>query len=146
MIFYHFNEYTPDDLTADFIKTTGSVFVFGSNNLGQHMGGAARFAHDELGAQWGVGRGVTSDNSYAIATLETPNSLGRPEKISKRDIRHQFYELVVHAQKHPDRKFFVTKIGLGIAGFTLDEIAYAFTGVNIPENVIIPWEIATYSE
>lgn len=146
MIFYHYDEYTPEDLTADFLKSTGSVFVFGSNEQGLHMGGAAKFAHTELGAEWGVGRGPTSENSYAIATLTSPNSLGSPEKVSKRNIRYQFYEFIKYANQNPDKKFYVTKIGLGIAGFELEEIAYTFTGVNIPKNVIIPWEIANYKD
>ena len=33
------------------------VFVFGSNLEGQHMGGAARYAYDHFGAEWGNGVG-----------------------------------------------------------------------------------------
>ena len=29
------------------------IFVFGSNIDGQHMGGAARYAYDNFGAEWG---------------------------------------------------------------------------------------------
>ncbi len=29
------------------------IFVFGSNLEGQHMGGAARYAYDHFGAEWG---------------------------------------------------------------------------------------------
>ena len=35
------------------------VFVFGSNIHGMHGGGAARFAYEHFGAEWGVGEGLT---------------------------------------------------------------------------------------
>ena len=45
------------------------VFVFGSNALGMHHGGAARVAYNEFGAEWGNGEGLQGQ-SYAIPTME----------------------------------------------------------------------------
>ena len=45
------------------------VFVFGSNALGMHHGGAARVAYNEFGAEWGNGEGMQGQ-SYAIPTME----------------------------------------------------------------------------
>jgi hypothetical protein len=45
------------------------IFVFGSNLSGIHGGGAARYAFDNLDAEWGVGEGITG-RSYAIPTKE----------------------------------------------------------------------------
>ena len=45
------------------------IFVFGSNLAGHHMGGAARTAHKNFGAEWGVGVGLTGQ-SYAIPTMQ----------------------------------------------------------------------------
>ena len=39
------------------------IFVFGSNLEGQHMGGAARYAYDHFGAEWGNGVGPVLRNS-----------------------------------------------------------------------------------
>jgi len=44
------------------------IFVFGSNLMGLHYGGAARAARLEHGAQNQVGFGPTGD-AYAIPTL-----------------------------------------------------------------------------
>lgn len=44
------------------------IFVFGSNLAGKHIGGAARQAFQNFGAEWGVGNGP-SGRSYAIPTM-----------------------------------------------------------------------------
>ena len=44
------------------------IFVFGSNLQGEHMGGAARIANTDFGAEWGVGVGRTGQ-CYAIPTM-----------------------------------------------------------------------------
>ena len=37
-------------------------------------------------------------------------------------------EFIEYAQNHPEKKFLVTEIGCGIAGFTPEEIAPLFAG------------------
>ena len=56
--------------TADYVETLASdeVFVFGSNPLGWHGGGAAAMAHMFFGAVWGQGVGLQGQ-SYAIPTV-----------------------------------------------------------------------------
>lgn len=44
------------------------VFVFGSNAQGSHGAGAARFAYERFGAEWGQGSGLQGQ-SYAIDTM-----------------------------------------------------------------------------
>ena len=44
----------PDHITE---LSKCEIFVFGSNLEGQHAGGAARFAYDKFGAEWGNGVG-----------------------------------------------------------------------------------------
>lgn len=102
------------------------VFVFGSNEHGHHAGGAARFAFDNFGAQWGVGEGLTGQ-SYAIPTM------GSPEQLAGAVARFLSF-----AEEHPDTEFLVTKIGTGIAGIPVEDVAPLFAGH--PENVIIPLE------
>ena len=54
----------PDNITE---LSQCEVFVFGSNLEGQHMGGAARYAYDHFGAEWGNGVGPQGQ-CYAIPT------------------------------------------------------------------------------
>ena len=43
----------------------GQIFVFGSNHFGHHAGGAARFALDHFGAEWGNGDMASAEASEA---------------------------------------------------------------------------------
>ena len=56
-------KYTPDLITA---LGPDEVFVFGSNALGHHGGGAALQAFERFGAEWGMGA-----VSYTHLTLPT---------------------------------------------------------------------------
>ena len=60
-----------DRITPDHIDTLldGQIFVFGSNALGHHGGGAARVAMQKFGAIFGQGDGLQGQ-SYAISTME----------------------------------------------------------------------------
>ena len=59
-------EYTPENIVE---LKPNEVFVFGSNTLGQHHGGAARVAHQKFGAKWGLAEGL-SGQTYAIPTID----------------------------------------------------------------------------
>lgn len=100
------------------------VFVFGSNARGQHLAGAARHAHDIHGAEWGEGDGHWG-HSYAIDTMS-----GMPALCAGVS---RFLE---YANDNPGLRFFVTPIGTGIAGYTLDQIAPLFA--DAPENCTLP--------
>jgi len=106
------------------------IFVFGSNQLGAHAGGAARLAKEEFGAREGVGEGLTGQ-SYAFPTL-TANF----EKVSRASLEASRDRLFAAALQHPDKTFLLTKVGCGIAGFTEDEIRPLFTSA--PANVVLP--------
>lgn len=64
------NRTTPDLIAA---LNPGEIFVFGSNAQGMHAGGAARFALEHFGAEWGVGEGLQG-RSYAIPNVCLPAS------------------------------------------------------------------------
>ena len=55
----------PDNITE---LSQCEVFVFGSNLEGQHMGGAARYAYDHFGAEWGNGVGPQGVERHATPT------------------------------------------------------------------------------
>ena len=58
-------KYTPENITS---LDKDEVFVFGSNLLGNHAGGAARVARRNFGAIMGQGEGMQGQ-SYAIPTM-----------------------------------------------------------------------------
>lgn len=92
------------------------VFVFGSNMLGSHGGGAARQAKEQFGAEDGIWNGMTGQ-SYAIPTLGK-----RFEKLPLSLICSYLSEFADYTSEHTDKEFLLTPIGTGIAGFTLEEI------------------------
>ena len=113
------------------------VFVFGSNLGGFHGGGAARAAYNKFGAIWGQGVGMQGQ-SYAIPTMQ-----GGVETIAP-----YVDEFIEYAKNHPDKRFLVTEIGCGIAGFAPEEIAPLFANAVDVENITLPqrfWEVLTQS-
>lgn len=117
---------TPDNIIS---LGDNEVFVFGSNLSGRHLGGAAYYAMENFGAEWGVGIGFTG-KCYAIPTMH-----GGIAKIAP------FVSLFIKdVKKHPELDFYVTKIGCGIAGFLYKEIAPLFEELKDYPNVALPKE------
>ena len=119
-------EYTPERITE---LKPNEIFVFGSNLAGAHGGGAARLAYNRFGAVWGQGVGLQGQ-SYAIPTMQ-----GGVETI-----KPYVDEFIRFAKQHLEQKFLVTKIGCGIAGFKVDEIAPLFYHAIDSENIVLPKE------
>ena len=119
-------EYTPERIME---LKPNEIFVFGSNLAGAHGGGAARLAYERFGAIWGQGVGLQGQ-SYAIPTMQ-----GGVETI-----KPYVDEFIRFAKQHPEQKFLVTKIGCGIAGFKVDEIAPLFYHAIDSENIVLPKE------
>lgn len=111
------------------------IFVFGSNLSGSHGGGAARLAYKCFGAIWGQGVGLQGQ-SYGIPTMH-----GEVEAI-----KPYVDEFIDFATKHPEMKFLVTKVGCGIAGFTVEEMAPLFAKAIEVGNVILPKEFVKVIE
>ena len=105
-----------------------SIFVFGSNELGLHGGGAAAVAVKKFGAMWGEGEGLHGQ-SYAIPTMSGLD-----------DLKAAVGRFLFFAATNRDLTFFVTKIGTGIAGHPVESIAPLFADCS--PNVIIPAEFA----
>lgn len=118
------NEFTPEKIVS---LKSNEIFVFGSNLRGQHAGGAARAAVEHFGAIWGQGVGLQGQ-SYAIPTMQ-----GDVETI-----RPYVDEFIRFAKGEPGKKFLVTRIGCGIAGFSAEEIAPLFKESLDLDNVILP--------
>lgn len=119
-------DYTPERITE---LRENEIFVFGSNLAGAHGGGAALLAYRKFGAVWGQGVGLQGQ-SYGIPTMH-----GGVETI-----RPYVDEFIAFAKQHPELTFLVTKIGCGIAGFSVAEIAPLFASALDVENVLLPQE------
>ena len=119
----------PIEFTPEFISELNDreIFVFGSNLQGMHGGGAARVAHRKFGAEWGVGIGLTGQ-TYAIPTMQ-----GGVETIAP-----YVDDFIEFAREHREMKFFVTRIGCGIAGFRDEEMAPLFRNALGEPNIVLP--------
>ncbi|WP_157151999.1 hypothetical protein [Brachyspira sp. SAP_772] len=114
------------------------VFVFGSNTEGMHAGGAARMAMN-WGAIYGKAFGLQG-KTFAIPTVDYTRS----GKMSVDEIRKYVDEFLDFTIKNKDKKFLVTEIGCGIAGFKVSEIAPLFRRALEYSNVYLPERFINY--
>ena len=106
------------------------VFIFGSNVLGKHGGGAARQAFDDFGAEWGVGEGMTGQ-CYALPTLDENH-----QQVSEQFLKEAIMRFYNTAITNQNKQFLLTKVGCGIAGFDEEYIKSLFTVP--PANIVLP--------
>lgn len=102
------------------------IFVFGSNLSGIHGAGAAAYAHKKLGAQWGVGEGLTG-NTYAL-----PTKGKKIEDMPLITINEHVDRFLDFARANPNLAFKVTCVGTGLAIWNHKDIAPMFVGA--PDN------------
>jgi len=119
------HRFTPDRI--DHLKK-GQIFVFGSNIQGHHGGGAARVAMEKFGAVYGQGDGLQGQ-SYAISSMEGLDNM-----------KQHVDDFVQFAKQHPELTFLVTRIGCGIAGYTVAQVAPLFVAAVDVENIWLPKE------
>lgn len=108
------------------------IFVFGSNTAGLHYGGAARYAMDKLGAEWGVGEGRTGE-AYALPTIFGWDG-AILETFSVGTVDYFVDRFIKYAKEHPELDFRVTRVGCGCAGLKDEDIAPLFK--RAPKNCI----------
>jgi hypothetical protein len=123
--------FTPENITK---LKQNEVFVFGSNKAGNHVGGAARVAVEKFGAIMGHGEGLQGQ-SYAIPTLDE-----QMDKVSTEELTRSVRRFADYTRHNTDKVFYVTKIGCGIAGFSVEEIVEVFKSVSFGDNVVLPQE------
>jgi uncharacterized protein (DUF1810 family) len=119
--------------TPDYIDSLlpNQIFVFGSNALGYHTGGASGTARKKFGAVWGQAEGLQGQ-SYAI-----PVDFGRNVRKDS-EAKAGVYRFIDFAKEHPELFFFVTRVGCGIAGYHDDEMALFFKDALNLNNVSLP--------
>ena len=123
-------QFTPDKVER---LSNCEIFVFGSNMEGKHMGGAARVAYEMFGAEWGVGDGPTG-RCYAIPTMH-----GGIE-----DIQPYAEKFIAYAKVHPMKRFLLTRVGCGIAGFKDSDMAQLFKDALDVPNITYPRQWLPY--
>ena len=133
--------YTPERIS---VLRENEIFVFGSNLLGHHMGGAARTARRVFNAEMGVAEGLTGQ-AYALPTLGEDMRRVAPEAL-----RASLERLLRFALEHPKLTFYLTEVGCGIAGWpveTVRELLWeavrelseeAYEQRAVPANLLIP--------
>ena len=112
------------------------IFVFGSNELGQHGGGAAFIAKRDHGARYegkgGAGQGFgPQGNSFAIPTCATTTNKPGFEIPAER-LAYYVACFIAYAKHYPNETFQVTRIGCGLAGWKDEQVAPLFA--NAPDN------------
>lgn len=119
--------------TPDYIDTLlpGQVFVFGSNALGYHTGGASGTARKKFGAVWGQAEGLQGQ-CYAI-----PVDYGKNIR-KDNEVKSAIERFIAFAKAHPELFFLVTRVGCGIAGYHDEEIAQFFIDALEMKNVSLP--------
>ena len=127
--------YTPENITE---LKPNEIFVFGSNTQGRHGKGAAKQAMS-FGAIYGQAR-CLQGRCYAIVTKDLTSKTKYPLK----EIRFNILELLYDSYNKSDLTFLVTKIGCGLGGYTVNEIANLFVDLDIPDNVTLPKEFWDY--
>ena len=119
--------------TPDYIDTLlpNQIFVFGSNILGYHTGGASGTARKRFGAIWGQTEGLQGQ-SYAI-----PVDYGRNVR-KDTEVKSAVERFITFAKEHSELFFLVTRVGCGIAGYQDKEMAVFFKDALELKNVSLP--------
>lgn len=125
---------------ADGTQPTGAneLFVFGSNLSGIHGAGAARAAFEKFDAEWGVGFGKTG-RTFAIPTKDWVI-----DSLTLDEIRVFVRQFVKYTHDNLQNRYFVTRVGCGLAGWKDSDIAPMFKGCST--NCSFPEEWKEYLE
>ena len=121
--------------TPEFVESLkdGQVFVFGSNLIGYHSGGASLVAMQRFGAVWGQAEGPQGQ-CYAIPVDIRGEAVENVSAYMKRHID----KFLSYAKAHPELSFLVIRVGCGNAGFDEEFVAPIFKEVMQMDNVSLP--------
>jgi len=124
--------FTPDNITE---LTPDEVFVFGSNLAGRHGAGAARLAVLKFGAVYGKGVGLQGQ-TYALPTKDS-----KLQTIPLCKLNVFIGAFLTDCRTKDGKTFLLTKIGCGLAGLTVPEVAGLFKNyLPLPPNLVLPKE------
>lgn len=128
--------YTPEVITE---LNRNEIFVYGSNQYARHTAGSAKVAAEKFGAVMDTAPMGLVGQSYGIITISYND-----QSVTTGLIGDQVMLLYKFALLRRELTFYVTKIGTGIAGFSIEQIAEIFRAYEFirPENVILPIEFS----
>lgn len=111
------------------------IFVFGSNTQGRHGKGAALVARQKFGAIYGQAEG-RQGNSYAIVTKDLTKY--KHPSVTTGNIEAAIRVLYHYAINNPTLDFYIAYSGTGVNlnGYSNEEMAYMFSHVKIPDNIV----------
>lgn len=128
------NRITPEDIKE---LPEGGMFVFGSNEAGIHGAGAAWLAFNQFGARKYLGFGPAGQ-SFAIPTKDWDIKV-LPLDVIEFYIK-RFIAFVEQCPVEDVVRFYVTKIGCGLAGYKVEDIAPFFAPLRNDSRVFLPQE------
>ena len=123
--------FTPENIND---LELNEIFCFGANRKFLHGAGAAKIAL-KFGAQHGK-PGLVGQ-TYGIPTKDENIRVLPLSEIEKEIIA--FLKVV---KSNPKKKFLLTKVGTGLSGYSIPDIANLFADKNLPENLILPEEFS----
>lgn len=131
-------KHTPDPLLQweDY-----EIMIFGANQLGQHLGGAARFATEKRGAV--MGEIHRTGNTYGLVTVNFPVGDAPPSRLTVEELEEEFALCMQAVTVEQNKIFYLTKVGLGIGGWELEDVKACFKKTYVPSlqpNLIYPIE------
>lgn len=125
------NRITPENIET---LKDNEIFVFGSNLAGRHGAGAAKLAVNKFGAAMGYGIGFHG-NTYAIPTKDY-----NIKTMSLPVINTHVRDFIIFAKNNSNYQFLVTKVGCGLAGIPVKDMAILFKNAIFVENISLPLE------
>lgn len=121
----------PNSYSGNIVPSEGTVFTFGSNNLGQHIGGSAKVAVEKFGAVMGQAHGMQGD-SYALCTTDFKN---RGKLYPLENIESHIEDLFRACAQYPEKRFKVAyrnkPTEVTLCGYAGDELMDCFYDVAV---------------
>ncbi len=128
-------KFTPENITH---LEPNQIFTYGANESFRHGAGAAKLA-----LKWGARHGIAGlvGQTYGIPTKD--HNI-RTLPLDKIQVHVDTF--LATAFSHPEYEFLVTKIGTGLAGIPISDIAPLFKIIKTGafDNVILPEEFHKY--
>ncbi len=122
-------KYTPENITE---LKKNQVFCYGANTAGRHGLGAAKLA-----LKWGA---KYREYGFDGQTYGIPTKDSNIETLPLEEINYHVQIFIHFAEQVKKLEFLVTKIGMGLAGLKLEDIAPLFQTCILKENIILPKE------
>lgn len=127
------NKITPW-VTAEYAKDPKTVLVGGTNDLGRHGAGIVVDMVKYFGLVEGFSEGLIGQ-SYAFPTVHTLRPYTTYSIEELKPVVDRLYECAVN---NPDRIFYISEVGCGLAGMKYQDVAHLFYKFLSLDNCTLP--------